>query len=155
MKPDEHGQISIEFILILGAVLTMAIVVIPMVLKSAEMNRGVTAARDGATKGAAMRGLGFSSGSGNVAGVVKIINITTIYLGNTSTGLDRYQLKFYISAPSNMIDNPTCVSSSIGGTIRRQATSSMNYAFTGEYSNNFAAVNGSYYSFTTSCEFVS
>jgi hypothetical protein len=151
---DEKGQISIEFILIVGAVLTMVIVGIPMILKNAEMNRGLTAARDGATKGAAMRGLGFSSTGGNVAGVVKIINMTPIYKGNTSTGLDKYQLKFYLSVPSDMIDNPTCVQSSIGGTIRVQATSFMNYAFAGEYSTGFAAVNGSYYSFTTSCEFV-
>ena len=145
MKTDgEKGQISIEFILILGAVLTMAIVVIPMVLKSAEMNRGVTAARDGATKGAAMRGLGFSSGSGNVAGVVKIINITPMYLG-TSGDLDRYRFRFYVSIPDDLPGLSVC------GTIATQARSNLRYAFTGEYGTSGSAVNGSYYSFTTGC----
>ena len=144
MKPDERGQISIEFILILGAVLTMAIVVIPMVLKSAEMNRGVTAARDGATKGAAMRGLGFSSGSGNVAGVVKIINMTPIFQDNsTYPDTDWYLLRFYVSIPDNM------PSSSVCGTIAAQARSNLRNAFTGAYNTSGAAVNGSYYTLTT------
>ncbi|MFQ5801166.1 MAG: hypothetical protein ACE5HH_05555 [Candidatus Hydrothermarchaeales archaeon] len=154
MIKDSRGQVSIEFILVIGAILTMTIVGIPMILKNAEMNKGLSAARDGATYGAAMRGMGYAGENVNVqpSGVVKIINITPIYNG-TVNGTERYQLRFYISAPDEMIDNPTCVSSSIGGTIRMQARRYMNYAFTGSWSTT-SPIWGSYYSFTTSCRFV-
>ncbi|HDH27625.1 MAG TPA: class III signal peptide-containing protein [Euryarchaeota archaeon] len=149
MKPDEQGQISIEFILILGAVLTMAIVAIPMVLKSAEMNRGVTAARDGATKGAAMRGLGFSATTDHKTGVVKIINLTSEYNGTSATGLEKYRLRFYVKMSDGLDKSSVCTS------IRQAASSNLNYAFAGKYTTSFAAVDGSYYSFTTACTPVS
>lgn len=149
----EQGQISIEFVLILGAVLTMTVVAIPMVLKNAEMNRGLAAARDGATFGAGMRGLGFSSGGGNTAGMVKIINMTPERQAPVGD-LDWYRLRFYISAPSSLIDNPTCVSSSVGSTITNQALRYVHYSFNGEWLNLVSRVNGSYYSFTAACTFV-
>ncbi len=49
MKGDDKGQVSIEFVLVVGAVLTMVIVAIPLILKNAEMNKALSAARDGAT----------------------------------------------------------------------------------------------------------
>lgn len=153
MKNEDKGQISIELVLVVGAILTMVVVAIPMILKNAEMNRGLSAARDGATFAAGMRGMGYSFDGGNPSGVIKIVNMTVIQNGMTGD-LEKYQIKFYISAPSEMIDNPTCVSSSIGGSIRSQATNYMNNAFNGNWVSGFAPVNGSYYSFTTSCEFV-
>jgi Class III signal peptide len=146
MKSDEGGQISIEFILIVGAVLTMTVVAIPMVLKNAEMNRGLAAARDGATFGAGMRGLGFSYAGGNVAGKVKILNLTPIFKDSTSyPGTDWYLLRFYVSIPDAL------PSSSVCGTIATQARSNLRYAFTGDYGTSTSAVNGSYYSFTVGC----
>lgn len=153
MIDDDKGQISIEYILVIGAILIMVIAGIPVIMKNAEMNRGLTAARDGATKGAAMRGMGFSSTGGNVAGVVKIINITPEYQGNVN-GTDRYLLRFYISVPSNMIDNPTCTSSSVGSTITNQALRYMHYSFNSEWLPVVGSVTGSYYRFTASCDFV-
>ncbi len=155
MIEDDKGQISIEFILIVGAVLTMVIVGIPIILKNAEMNRGLSAARDGATFGAGMRGMGYAGENvdNQPSGVVKIINITLENQGKIS-GLDWYRLRFYVSAPNDMIDNPTCVSSSVGSTITNQALRYVHYSFNGEWLSLVSRVNGSYYSFTAACTFV-
>ena len=147
MKTEEKGQVTIEFTLVVGAILLMTVVVIPMTLKNAEMNRALTAARDGASKGAVMRGLGFEASSGNETGVVRIINMTPEYVGKTGD-LDWYRLRFYVSAPGNMDQ------SSLRGTIRQQARSQINYAITGQWDPSFDEVNGSYYSFTTAVSFV-
>ncbi len=153
MKGDDKGQVSIEFVLVVGAVLTMVIVAIPLILKNAEMNKALSAARDGATMGAGMRGLGYSSSGGNEPGVVKIINMTPEYQNKVGE-LDWYRLRFYLSVPSEMIDDPTCTQSSIGSTVTNQAMRYTHYAFNGEWLNLVSRVNGSYYSFTASCVFV-
>jgi Flp pilus assembly pilin Flp len=90
---EERGQASIEFILVVGAILVMVVAGIPIIQKNAEMNRGLTAARDGATKGAAMRGLGYA-GDGvtpQPSGAIKILNITPEYQG-PSGDLEHYKL---------------------------------------------------------------
>ncbi len=144
MMRDDKGQVSIELILVVGAILTMVLVVIPMVLKNAEMNKGLTAARDGATKGAAMRGMGYSSDGGNPSGTVKLINMTPIF-NSTVGGKERYLLRFYVDIPSNMDSTSVC------GTIRRQALSHLSYSFYGAWSTSFSDVIGSYYIFQASC----
>ncbi len=62
---SERGQASTEMMLIVGAILLIVISVYPSIKTESEMNRGITAARDGATYAVNMLGMGFSeSGSG-------------------------------------------------------------------------------------------
>jgi uncharacterized protein (UPF0333 family) len=145
---DEKGQVSIELILVVGAVLSMVVVIIPMVLKNAEMNRGLTAARDGATKGAAMRGMGFSSSGGNEAGVVKIVNITSS-ITEISDSQDNVSITFYAKIPSNMDSVTVC------DTIETQSQRYTAYAFTGQWPSGaivpLSDRTGSYYVFKIGC----
>ncbi len=150
MKSDEEGQISIEFLLIVGAVLTMTVVAIPMVLKNAEMNRGLIAARDGATFGAGMRGLGFAGGSVDAqpSGVVKIekLNYT---VADVTDAPDNVTINIYARIPSNMDSSTICSS------IRTQSQRNIAYAFTGQWPSGaivpLANRTGSYYVFKVSC----
>jgi uncharacterized protein (UPF0333 family) len=145
MIEDNKGQISIEFLLVVGAILTMVVVATPIILKNAEMNRGLTAARDGATKAAAMRGLGFSSNGGNAAGVVKIIRIET-NITVIEGAPDTVSLGIYAKIPSNLDSTSVC------DTIETQAQRYVAYAFTGQWPVGevvpIADITGSYYSFT-------
>ena len=62
---SERGQTSTELMLIVGAILLIVISIYPSIKTESEMNRGITAARDGATYSVNMIGMGFSeSGSG-------------------------------------------------------------------------------------------
>jgi hypothetical protein len=146
MKDEAKGQVSIEFIFVVGAILTMAIVLIPFGLKNAEMTKGLSAARDGGTQGAAMRGLGFSSDGGNEGGTIRILNITPEY--DSMVGdLEWYKLRFYVSAPSDLQTTSICT------TVETEAIKYLNYAFTGNWDTS-SPVDGSYYRFTTVCNFV-
>jgi len=144
MIEESRGQISIEFILLVGAILTMVLVAIPMALKNAEMNKALTAARDGAVKAAALRGLGYSYKGGNATGVVRVLNLTAVYRGEVGNK-DWYLLRFYVSVPSGLDASSVCTS------IQRQATSHLKYAFEGQWASTMQRVNGSYYSFTVGC----
>ena len=146
MIKDDKGQVSIEFLLLVGAIITMVLVTMPIIFRNTEMNKALTAARDGGTKGAAMRGLGFSEGGGNAGGVITIINMTPIYQDNsTYPGNDWYLLRFYANVPDEMNVNSVC------GTIETQARSFMRYAYTGAYDTSVGAVNGAKYTFTVGC----
>jgi hypothetical protein len=140
MKNEEKGQISIELILVVGAILTMVVVAIPMILKSAEMNRGLTAARDGATKAIALRGMGYSEGEGNEAGVMKMTEITVVSLGPFDDN-ELLVLLIRISAPSEMQTDDNLF------LIRAESSSFINHALNGEYDRNWGFVDGSYYTF--------
>ncbi len=123
----------------------MTLVGIPFILKNAEMNRGLSAARDGATKGAAVRGLGFSSSGGNEAGQIKIINMTVSY--NSTVGdKDRYTLRFFVSIPDEIDSTSAC------NTIKRQALSHINKSLYGGWSSSFSDIEGSYYIFNVRCK---
>lgn len=153
---NEKGQIAIELVLITGAVMVMAIAVYPFILEQTELNKATAAARDGATFGAAMRGMGYSSGSGNEAGAIKIHNLTMeprSPLGDRK----RYRIRFYIQIPEYMKDSPSCATSSIGQTITTQARRSIYYNFNGEWPPSgdlVNPVNTSTYQFTTACNWV-
>lgn len=142
---EEKGQVAMEYILVVGAVLIMALAGMPMILKNAEMNKAMGAARDGATKAAAMRGMGFSTTGGNEAGNVKIWNLTSEF--NSSVGSkQRYLIRLYVDIPSNL------PSASVCNVIRRQALSHINYSFYGGWSDNLGDIEGSYYIFNVGCK---
>jgi hypothetical protein len=152
---NQRGQASVELVLLAGVFLVIVILVFPTILKQQDMNKAVAAAREGATAGAAIRGLGFSSNGGNEEGMVRIEDITLNKTG-TIGDLEQYQIKFYVSAPDYLKDGSSCVGSSIGGTIRTQAKRHIYYVTHGQWAAGaiFGAVNTTYFSFTTSCEWV-
>jgi hypothetical protein len=140
MINNDKGQVSIEFILIVGAVLTMVIVGIPIILKNAEMNRGLAAARDGATYAVGMVGMGFSEDGSGEAGVMKITEIELVSMAPFDEK-ERFVLIIRVDAPDELatINNRNI--------IRQQSRSFINNAFTGEYDNTFLWVYGDYYGF--------
>lgn len=154
---DSRGQISIEFIILVGAIMVMVIAVFPYILRSNELSKAHAAARDGATFAAGMRGLGYKGGNVNElpSGVVKITGVEMIRVGNYSN-LDWYRFSISISAPGYMIDDPTCTQSSIGMSTVRQAIKHVCYAFYGNWSGEGCtslSVNTTYYRFTATCNF--
>ncbi|WP_456475175.1 class III signal peptide-containing protein [Candidatus Pyrohabitans sp.] len=153
---DSRGQISIEFIILVGAIMVMVIAVFPYILRSNELSKAHAAARDGATFAAGMRGLGYKGENVNElpSGVVKITGVEMIRVGNYSN-LDWYRFNISISAPSYMIDDPTCTQSSLGSTITNQALQYVYYAFNGEWwdSGFISNVTTNRYRFTATCNF--
>ena len=148
---NEKAQISIEMVLITGAIMIMAISVYPFILQQSELNKATAAARDGATFGAAMRGMGYSYNGGNEAGTVKIQNLT---FENQGPFGDRtwYRIRFYVHSPEYLKDNPSCSNSKIGSSIITQGLRSVHFAFNGEWPGPLVSrVNTSTYSFTGAC----
>ncbi|NOZ77206.1 MAG: class III signal peptide-containing protein [Euryarchaeota archaeon] len=151
---DKRGQVSVELILVTGLILVMAITTYPYILKQQEMNKAVAAAREGATAGAALRGMGFSTTGGNEMGIVRLEDMT-LTKTNTSGERDVYEITFYLSAPDSLKTNSNCWMTSVGNTVRMQARRHIYYAFTGQWVDNLPdGVNTTYYRFTTSCEWV-
>ncbi|MFQ6136400.1 MAG: class III signal peptide-containing protein, partial [Candidatus Hydrothermarchaeales archaeon] len=139
-----RGQVSIEFILIVAAILVIVITVLPFISRSAELNKGIAAARDGAQFGAAMRGMGYSSEGGNPTGVIKIDRVEYTIIDNPS-GLDNVSISIYVRGPTELNTN------SVRGTIRTEAQRYVAYAMTGEWPSGAtvtrASRTGSYYIF--------
>jgi hypothetical protein len=151
----ERGQASVELILIAGFILLMAILVFPYVVKQQEMNKAVAAAREGATTGTALRGMGFSADGGNDDGLVRVERMTVTKTG-TYGDLDQYQIKFFISEPTDMRTSNNCMNDGITGTILNQARNHIYYAFNSQWYSGTVpnGVNTTNYRFTTSCEWV-
>lgn len=149
---DSRGQVSLEFIILVGAILVMVVAAFPYIARANELNKALAAARDGATFAAGMRGLGYRGE--NVAeippGVVKIKKIEMVNQGNYSN-LQWYRFEIHISAPSYITSNST-YRQSLCGTVTNQAMRYVYYAFNGEW-KDYSRVNTTYYSFTAGCEF--
>ncbi len=145
---SNRAQVSIEFIILVGALLVMVIAVFPYILKTNELNKALSAARDGATFGAAMRGVGYQSGSVEAPpGRIKIKSVTLERQGRCGS-LECYRFRIVIMMPSYYSSNSRYVNS-IRSTIRNQALRFVYYAFNGDYppSPIIYRVDTSYYSF--------
>ncbi len=151
---SNRAQVSIEFIILVGALLVMVIAVFPYILKTNELNKALSAARDGATFGAAMRGVGYQSGSVEAPpGRIKIKSVTLERLGRCGS-LECYRFRIVVMMPSYY--SPYV--NSITRTIRNQALRFVYYAFNGDYpppKPPLHRVNTTYYSFnaTTDVEY--
>lgn len=152
----EHrrAQVSVEFIIIVGIIMLIVVSLLPYITKQNELNKAVAAARDGATYGAAMRGLGFKGGGVDAVpeGVIRIERVERVEV-NLSHDPPWYLLRIHIAAPSYIVNHAN--SSSVSRTICNQALRQMYYAFNGEYPNtgNTSRVNTSSYSFTCGYSF--
>lgn len=154
---DRSGQISIEFIILVGAIMVMVVAVFPFITRANELSKAHAAARDGATFAAGMRGMGYRGSDVNevAPGVVKITKVEMVKVG-ISGNRTHYRFNFHISAPNYMIDNPTCTQSSIGGSVISQAFRSVCYSFYGTWTGTQCGqrfVNTSRYHFTATCTF--
>lgn len=157
MLREQKGQVSIEFIIFVGAIIVMVIAVFPFVSRANELSKAHAAARDGATFAAGMRGLGYHATGVNEVkpGVVKVTQVEMVKVGK-SGNRTHYQFNIHISAPDYMIDDPTCSHSSLGVSIIRQALESVCYSFYGEWNGDACtgfSVNTSRYYFTAKCTF--
>jgi hypothetical protein len=158
IKMNERGQVSIEFIIVAGAVLLVAISIYPFAMQQQELNKAVAAARDGASYGAGLRGMGFTpEGGGSLpGGVIKIermeVNRTGVMIGD----LKEYQITFFVYAPTNMRGGTDCgaAGNELGGTIINQSLSYIHRAFYGTWNATIPIVNTSYSSFSVTCNFI-
>jgi type II secretory pathway pseudopilin PulG len=149
------SQIAIEFILIVGIVLLIVVAVTPTIIKQQELNKAVSAARDGATFGASMRGMGFH-GDVNEApeGIVKIEKLL-LEEQPPEDGKTWYQIRFQVSMPEYMKESSTCTQTTVGSTITNQALRYINYTFTGTWqSGTVSKVYTDRFKFTAACDFV-
>jgi hypothetical protein len=145
----EKGQVSIELVIIIGVVLFIVFSIIPSILKQNELNRGLTAARDGATFGAGMRGLGYAGEGVDIApeGVVKIDKIEhVINPGGGEGGRDEVRVYIFVRGPA-YLQNTTIID-----TIETQARRYICYAFQGYWPTGAAVslneTSGRYYTFS-------
>ncbi|MEE8167987.1 MAG: hypothetical protein V3T58_03835 [Candidatus Hydrothermarchaeales archaeon] len=154
---EEKAQIALEFVVIVGLFVAMALSVFPYITRQNELNKALAAARDGATFGASMRGIGFRGGDMNETpeGVVRIDRLELESAGKEGN-LDSYLIRLYLEVPEYMKDSPTCTSSSVGNTVRNQALKSIYYAFNGEWpsTDTVSRVNTTNYSFNSTCDYV-
>ena len=156
---NERGQVSIEFIIVAGAILLISISIYPLALQQQELNKAVTAARDGASYGASLRGMGFTpEGKGSLpGGTVKIERMTVNKTGAMIGDLEEYQITFFVYAPVNMQGGGNCgaAGNELGSTIINQSLSSIYRAFYGNWSTvPSGRVNASSYYFTVTCQYI-
>ncbi len=140
-KSKERGQVAIEFILVVGAMMVIIMYTVPLVTRHAELNKGIAAARDGAQFGASMRGMGFTSTEiKNPPGVIKIDRIEYDITENPD-GVDDVEIWIYVREP------PELKTSSIYTTIGKEAQRFIGKAISGEYDDAIIARTGEYYKF--------
>ncbi len=152
---NEKGQVALEFVILAGLMLVIAVIVFPYVTRQNELNKAMAAARDGAVFGASMRAVGFrGEGVKEISeGVVKIESLELENQGQVGD-LQWYRIRFNVSAPGYMQENSTCTQSSIGGTITNQSRRYIYHAFSGNWPSTLASsVNTTSFSFTTACDF--
>jgi hypothetical protein len=149
------GQVSIEFIILIGAIVVMVVAVFPYITRANELSKAHAAARDGATFAVGMRGMGYKPLNDKELppGVVKITKVEMVKVGNYN-GLVWYRFNISVYAPDYIADNST-YGQSLCGTIINQALQYIYYAFNGRWSDNsiLSRVNTSHYSFTATCTF--
>jgi hypothetical protein len=148
MKREEKGQISLELVLLTGFLLLLVVITIPALLKTNELNRGLAAARDGASYGATLRGMGFvGEGVGpNDEGVIRIENLT--YQVSSDSGLDgrdSVEIWIHVRGPSHL--NTASVRSTIRTQTRRYVAHVLHGDWIAGASVSNESLSGTYYTF--------
>jgi len=142
---SESGQTSIELILLVGAVILITISIYPAIKSQTELNKGVTAARDGATYAANMMGLGFTkSGSGITQAnkTIKIVGLT--YSIGATNGLTPVSISIEVQGTNN---------EAVGQEIAAHSLKFIYKAFNGDYSITDPYVDSESYHFTVTHTF--
>lgn len=129
---NNKAQISVEYILIVGLLLSMILIVYPYALKENELNKALAAARDGATYGASLRGMGFRGEGARETpeGIIKAIGIRYSVTNTVSPETNKIVVEVYIDAslPSYITGNDKLA---VGRTIERHTKRYIAYAFSG------------------------
>ena len=143
---EQKAQIAIEYILIVGLLLSMILIVYPYALKQNELNKALAAARDGATYAIALKGLGYKyTGMETPAGVMKIDRLELVPAPKLDCVGEKYRIRVYVLAPSYIEEN---YGSAIGTEIRHYARSFIHYAFYGTYETGFSPIETDRYCFS-------
>ncbi len=155
MPNSDRGQVSLEFVLLVGLAVIVSIMVFPFITKQNELNKALAAARDGAVFGASARGIGFAGQGVNVIpeGTIRIDELRLAGQGKLGN-LDWYKIEIRVRAPG-YIKNNTQHRTSAGGTIAGQSLRYIYYAFNGEWPSGIVSrVNTTSYSFTANTTFL-
>ncbi len=157
MNKKEKGQVSLEFIMILGVFLLIVLTLYPHIQRENEFNKALASAMDGAIYAASERGMGYACETcvKLPSGTIKIINMTLEDRGIDQNGRKAYRIRFYISVPTYIKDRyPSCYNSPVGISIRRQAIRYIYRAFYGSWNPpNPLEVCTDRYNFTTTCSY--
>lgn len=152
VKEDTRGQVALEFILIVGLLTLIVLTAYPVLQKQMELDKALSAARDGAVYGASFRGMsyytsGTSQANRNPPGAIKITTVTLIPQGvEEGSGKDMYQIKINALGPAYL----TAYENTIEASIKNYARSYVYNAFYGDYQGGFSPVYTSYHRFTFS-----
>lgn len=144
MRKSRKAQVSVEFIFIVSIVIVFSIILWPTIIKANELNRGVAAARDGATFGATMRGLGYDyEGKDYPSGTITIDRLDYEII-QTGQKKNNVSITIYVRGPSYFTYDQKV---SITSTIRNQAQRYVGKTFSGDFDTSVDNRQGSYYIF--------
>jgi hypothetical protein len=151
-RRDLRGQVALEFIFLVGLVTLIVITAYPVLQQQVELNKALSAARDGAVYGSSFRGLsyytsGTSPSNRNPPGVIKLTQVTLISQGvEEGSGRKMYQIKINARGPEYLMSYENTIEAS----IRNYARSYAYHAFYGRYQGGFSPVYTNNYKFTFS-----
>ncbi len=142
-----NGQVSIELALITGAIFVIAISVFPYIMDANTVNKGVSAARDGATFAQTMLNMGYTTGDASLprGEKVRVDDISYSVDTNASSNTKIVTITLTISGTSN---------TTIADEIVNQAGNSMYYAYNGQWNaSTGGTVTSGNYRFDVTYEF--
>ncbi len=130
-----RAQVALEFVLIAGAVIIMAIVALPFITNQLTLNKANAAARDGATAAINMFNIGYTvtfPPLGEIKGPTKPMRLREANLAYTGTtnNIRSYEIRLVVDFP----DDETSVNkNNLELAIGAQVMSYVNYAFTADW----------------------
>jgi hypothetical protein len=131
MKPGffkgQSGQTSIEIAFVTGAIFLIVISALPYITDANMMNKGVTAARDGATFSQTMLNMGYSTGDISLPRGERVHVDDISYTEETSGSIKIVRIKLTISGTN---DNDVATE------ITSQAGNYIHYAFNAQWNTS-------------------
>lgn len=129
----QNGQVSVEIAIVTGAVFLIVISVLPYIIDANTMNKGVSAARDGATFAQTMLNMGYASGDASLPRGEKVHIDDISYRVDTTTlpGTKIVRITLTISGTSD---------TDAAAKIVSQAGNSIFYAYNGRWNTSTGGI---------------
>lgn len=125
----QNGQASVEIAIVTGAIFLIVVSVLPYITDANTMNKGISAARDGATFAQTMLNMGYASGGTSLprGDRVSVDDISYSTDTTTSPGTKIVEITLTISGTSD---------TDVADEIVNQAGNSIYYAYNGEWNTS-------------------
>lgn len=141
----KNGQVSIELVLVTGAILVIAITVVPFIIHENMINKGVSSARDGATFAQTMFNMGYAVGGVSLPTGEQVKMDSIAYSLDTTTTPDTTIVAITLTLSGT-------ATTAVATEIVSQAGNSIYYAYYGSWnSTTNGAVSTGKYLFNVTC----